>query len=206
MGRPLLTVYNTDFWKRWWGRWEQSPLPPTHRWNTQPIFRGIEWTANGIPARDIWRLEAKIVEDIEEQMVRRLCWDGKVPGTSIGTRAAAGSLDKSQINSSLPCQTGRQYSPAGTMDAGWVITRETGELGDDWRREKSWDVTYLDPDSLWTDWKVGLCDRPGACWEWQAWTGGLYSKKGSGLLFRQLSCSSHHGHAPTPVWLAKRKE
>ena len=34
-------------------------------------------------------LEAKIVEDIEKQMVRRLLCDGKVPGTSMGTRAAA---------------------------------------------------------------------------------------------------------------------
>ena len=30
-----------------------------------------------------------------------------------------------------------QCSPAENMDAGWVITREIGELGDTWRREKS---------------------------------------------------------------------
>ena len=51
-------------------------------------------------------------------MVRRLLWDGKVPGTSVGTRAAAapgpaparpatGVLEDSQVNGSLPCQTGK---------------------------------------------------------------------------------------------------
>ena len=37
-----------------------------------------------------------------------------------------------------------QCSPTETVDAGWVITREIGELGDDWR-------------------SVGLCERPGTC-------------------------------------------
>ena len=70
-----------------------------------------------VPQHIQW-LEAKIVEGIEKQMVRRLLWDGKVPGTSAGTRAAAapgpgpsgtatGVLEERQINSSLPCQTGR---------------------------------------------------------------------------------------------------
>ena len=60
-------------------------------------------------------MEAKLIEDIEKKMVRRLLWDSKVPGTRVGTRAAAapgqylpapasGSLEVSQINSSLPCQ------------------------------------------------------------------------------------------------------
>ena len=63
----------------------------------------------------ILRLEAKIVEYIEKQMVKRLCWDSKVPWSSAETRAAAapspapatGSLEESQFNSSLPCQTER---------------------------------------------------------------------------------------------------
>ena len=37
----------------------------------------------------IWSLEAKIIEDIVKQTVRRLCWDSKVPGTCAGTKAAA---------------------------------------------------------------------------------------------------------------------
>ena len=36
------------------------------------------------------------------------------------------------------------FSTAGTVNATWVITRETRELGDTWRREKSW--AMLDPD------------------------------------------------------------
>ena len=67
-------------------------------------------------------MEAKTVEDIEKQMVRRLPWDSKVPGTREGTRAAAapdpapsgpaaGFLEESQINSSIPCQTGRIEKP-----------------------------------------------------------------------------------------------
>ena len=52
-------------------------------------------------------------------------------------------------------------SPAETVDAGWVITRETGEVGDTWRREKSW--AMIDPDlgGLLSGWKVGLCERMG---------------------------------------------
>ena len=60
-------------------------------------------------------MEAKTVENIEKQTMKRLLWDGKVPGTRAGTRAATvhslapagpgtGSLEDSQINSSLPCQ------------------------------------------------------------------------------------------------------
>ena len=33
----------------------------------------------------VWK--PKIAEDIEKQMVRRLCWDGKVPGICTGTKA-----------------------------------------------------------------------------------------------------------------------
>ena len=46
----------------------------------------------------------------------RLLWDNKVPGSSVGTRvaaapgpvparSAAGFLEESQVNGSLPCQT-----------------------------------------------------------------------------------------------------
>ena len=36
---------------------------------------------------EIWK--QKIAEDIEKQTVRRLSWDGKVPGICAGTKAAA---------------------------------------------------------------------------------------------------------------------
>ena len=57
----------------------------------------------------------QIVEDIEKETVRRLHGDSKVPGTSVGTKAAAapglvptaGSLEEREMNSSLPYQTGR---------------------------------------------------------------------------------------------------
>ena len=42
------------------------------------------------------------------------------------------------------------YPPAETVDASGVITRETGELGDTWRREGSWGVTDPDLDSVWS--------------------------------------------------------
>ena len=38
---------------------------------------------------EVWR--PKIVEDIEKQMVRRLCWDSKVSGICTGTWAAVSS-------------------------------------------------------------------------------------------------------------------
>ena len=59
-------------------------------------------------------------------------------------------------------------SPTETVDGSWVITREIGEPGDTWRTEKSWAVMGSDPESLRSVWKVGLCERPGACWEQQA--------------------------------------
>ena len=53
---------------------------------------------------------------LKNQMVRRVFWDNKVPGTSVGTRVAAAPdpvptrsaarfLEESQVNGSLPCQT-----------------------------------------------------------------------------------------------------
>ena len=45
------------------------------------------------------------------------------------------------------------------MDTGWVITGETRGLDDAWKREMSWTMSDLGPDSLWSDWKVGLCER-----------------------------------------------
>ena len=34
---------------------------------------------------EVWR--PKIAEDIEKQLVRRLCWEGKVPGMCMGAKA-----------------------------------------------------------------------------------------------------------------------
>ena len=62
----------------------------------------------------------------------------------------------------------RRCAPTETVDAGWIITREIGERGEAWRRKKCWAVTDPDPDSLQSGWKVGLCERLGACWEQQA--------------------------------------
>ena len=61
-----------------------------------------------------------------------------------------------------------RYTSSETVDAGWVITREIEELGDAWRKEKSWAMMDPDLDSLQCGWKVGLCERRGACLEWQA--------------------------------------
>ena len=52
-------------------------------------------------------------------------------------------------------------SPAGTVVTGEVIIREHGELGDTWRREKSWVMLDPDPNSLWSDQKVGLYEKLG---------------------------------------------
>ena len=41
-------------------------------------------------------------------------------------------------------------SSIGTVDSGWVISRQIGEAGDTWRREKSWAMMDSDPDSLWS--------------------------------------------------------
>ena len=53
-------------------------------------------------------------------------------------------------------------SPTETVDTGWIITREIGELGDTWTK-KSWAVMDPDPAILQSGWKVGLCERWGMC-------------------------------------------
>ena len=57
----------------------------------------------------------------------------------------------------------RQCSPAGTVVTKQDIAKETGDLGDTWKREKSWAVVDPDLDSLQTGPRVGLCEKPGAC-------------------------------------------
>ena len=70
--------------------------------------------ANGIPA--YMKIGGQKCRRLKNQMVRRVFWDNKVPGTSVGTRAVtepvlvptgsdAEFLGESQVNSSLPCQT-----------------------------------------------------------------------------------------------------
>ena len=143
-------------------------------------------------------MEAKIVEDIEKQMIRKLLWDSKVLGTSADTRAAAAPgqepagtchrilgqgpnqqpppllnrdreapgwtwmLEVTGENKDDVGDTQVRGSPTETVNAGWLITRENGEPGDAWRREKSWAVMDPDPNSLQSGWKVGMCERPGA--------------------------------------------
>ena len=86
-------------------------------------------------------------------------------------RAATGwtcMLEVSVGNKDVVADTQGQCSPTKNVDTGWVITREIGEPGAAWRKEKSWAMLDPDLDSLHSGWKVGLCERLGACWEWQA--------------------------------------
>ena len=90
-------------------------------------------------------LKAKIVEDIEKQMVRRLRWDGKVPGICAGTQAtvAPGSAlvtryrEESQITNSLRYQSREgSLAPGGT----WMLEVAGGnrdEMRDTWRQYTS---------------------------------------------------------------------
>ena len=57
-------------------------------------------------------------------------------------------LEVTVVNKDKVADAQGRCSPTDTVDAGWVITREMGEPGDAWRREKSWAVMDLDPDSL----------------------------------------------------------
>ena len=86
-----------------------------------------------------------------------------------------------------------RYSPTETVDDSGVFTREIGEPGDAWRREKSWAVTDPGPDSLWSSWKVEVCERGRALLR----RGRLEQeefvkifKKGFRWLFRELDHSS----------------
>ena len=45
---------------------------------------------------------------------------------------------------------------------GWCAPAETVDPAG-----KSWAVMDPDPDSPWSGWRVGLCERPGACLECQ---------------------------------------
>ena len=108
-----------------------------------------------------------------------MLWDNKVPGSSVGTRVAAapglvvaglaaGFLEESQVNSSLPCQTrfeqhwerpGCLRSQVGNKEKGAhtqgrCVPTETTDTG--W---KSWALTDPDPESLPYGWRVGLGNR-----------------------------------------------
>ena len=54
-------------------------------------------------------------------------------------------------------------SPAGTVVTSYDITREIGELGNTWRKDKSWAVRDPDLDSLQTGQRIWLCEKPGTC-------------------------------------------
>ena len=49
-----------------------------------PSQSSAERSEQPMESQLIWSLEAKIVEDIEKQMVRRLHWNTKVPGICTG--------------------------------------------------------------------------------------------------------------------------
>ena len=57
----------------------------------------------------------------------------------------------------------RQCFPAGTVVTSWDSSREIGEPGDTWRREKTWAMMDPDPDGLWSGQRVGMCEKLGAC-------------------------------------------
>ena len=71
------------------------------------------------------------MEDIETQTVRKLCWDGKLPGICAGTEAAAspchepatGSLEESQITSSLPFSSREGSAAPGGI---WMLEATGG--------------------------------------------------------------------------------
>ena len=83
--------------------------------------------------------------------------------------------------------TQRRCSPTETVDTGWVITREIGEPGDTWRREKSWAVRDPDPDSIQSGWKVGLCERLGILLGVSGLKRRILFLKKARWLFRELS-------------------
>ena len=81
--------------------------------------------------------------------------------------------------------TQRWCSITGTAGTSQVITRLMWELGDIWRKEKSWAMLDPDLDSLWFGQKIGLCEKQALV------NNGWFS---------------HLGHTPMHSWLAKRQE
>ena len=75
-------------------------------------------------------------------MIRRLHWDRKVPGTCVGTKAAAasslvsavGSLEKSQISSSLPYKSRENTVAPEDFWMFEVFEGNKDEVGDTRRR------------------------------------------------------------------------
>ena len=92
---------------------------------------------------EVWR--QKIAEDNEEQTVRRVHWDSKVPGICVGTKAAAtpgvapttGYGEESYITSSFPYQSKEgSLAPGGT----WMLEVAGGnrdQVGDTQRQYTS---------------------------------------------------------------------
>ena len=140
---------------------------------------------------EVWR--PKIVEDIEKQTVKRLHWDGKVPGICAGNQAteapgpipAAGYREEPQNISSLLYQSRegsrRQEGPGDQKYLGGIETKwETHGGGIHllglWMpapeklrclgtsgEGRSWAVSDPDLDSLQTGQKVGLCEKLYTC-------------------------------------------
>ena len=143
-------------------------------------------------SQHIWRLEAKIVDNIEKQVVRRLLWDGEVPGTSSGTRAAVAHgqclpRDSWKRAKSTAPSSAKQSGTRMDLDAwsSWGEQRWSGRCtgavftcwdcgcqlghyqrnwGTRWCLEKIWAVMGLEPGISGLVGKLGCVKSRGPVW------------------------------------------
>ena len=125
---------------------------------------------------EVWR--PKIVEDIEKQMVRTLCWDSKVPEICTGTQAAVAPClpQDTARRVRLPAPSPTTAERAAQYQEGSGCWKLLGIIERKWETHKG----GLDPLVLWTlgrslpeklgSWttlgegrSVGLCEKLGAC-------------------------------------------
>ena len=115
--------------------------------------RSEEQSEQTAVSQHIWRLEAKIVEDIEKQMVRKLHWYGRVPGTSTGTRAIAapGPVPAGTCHRILGREPNQQLPPWQTGRIEWHqdgpgCLKSLGGIKMKWETQRD----HIHPLRLWT--------------------------------------------------------
>ena len=137
---------------------------------------------------EVWR--QKIAEDIKKQTVRRLCWDGKVPGICAGTRDAA-PLAQRPLQDTARRVRAPAPSPTRARRAAWHqevpgCWKSLGDIETKWETHRSsthplglwmpapeklgcratpgegrsWAMSDPDSGSLRISCKVGLCEKP----------------------------------------------
>ena len=155
---------------------------------------------------EVWR--PKIVDDIEKQMVRRLCWDSKVPGTCMRTKAAAAPGQGLPQDPGSPAPSPTRAGRAAWQPEGSECLKLLGGIETKWETCRGgvhplglWTLARSLPEKLGSHVSLAKGRRVGPCWTPTLIVYRLVRKLGSvkshalvntgrQLICKELSCSS----------------